>query len=65
MFLKKAEDSNIVKLFNLLRNQYTEHLRHGIKYGNYQPELVVEIFVRDGNQMMSRGLVQHIIQKSA
>lgn len=52
--LKKAEDSNIVQLFNLLRDDYTEHLRHGIKFSNFQLELVVEIFVRDGNQMMSR-----------
>lgn len=52
--LKKAEDSNIVQLFNLLRNEYTQHLKHGIRFSNFQLELIVEIFVRDGNQMMSK-----------
>lgn len=62
--LKKAEDSNIVQLFNLLRDEYTEHLRHGIKFSNYQLELIVEIFVRDGNQMMSRDWFDRLYKKS-
>ena len=52
--LKKADDSNIVQLFNLLREEYMAHLRRSIKFSNHQLELVVEIFIRDGNRMMSR-----------
>ncbi len=44
--LKKAEDTNIVQLFNLLRDEYTEHLKHGIRFSNFQIELVVQIFKR-------------------
>jgi len=62
--LKKAEDSNIVQLFNLLRDDYTSHLENGIKFSNHQIELIVEIFVRDGNQMMSRDWFNKLYRKS-
>ena len=62
--LKKAENANIVKLFNLLRDEYTGHLRHGIRYSNYQLELVIGIFVRDGNQMMSRDWFNRLYKKA-
>ncbi len=52
--LKKVDDSNIVQLFNLLREEYTDHLKNSVKFSNFQLELVVDIFIRDGNQMMSR-----------
>ncbi len=61
--LKKAENANIVQLFNLLREEYTSHLSHGIKFSNYQLELVVEIFIRDGNQMMSRDWFDKLYKK--
>ncbi|MCK5100037.1 MAG: hypothetical protein KAR45_18145, partial [Desulfobacteraceae bacterium] len=51
--LKKAEDSNIVQLFSLIRDEYMQHLKQGIKFSNFQLELIVDIFIRDGNQMMS------------
>jgi len=62
--LKKADDSNIVQLFNLLNDDYIKHLEHGIKFSNYQIELIVEIFVRDGNQMMSREWFSKLYAKS-
>ena len=62
--LKKAEDTNIVQLFNLLRDEYTEHLKHGIKFSNHQIELVIEIFIRDGNQMMSRDWFDKLYKKA-
>jgi len=62
--LKKAEDTNIVQLFNLLRGEYTSHIEQGIKYSNYQLDLVVEIFVRDGNQMMSREWFNKLYKKA-
>jgi hypothetical protein len=62
--LKKADDSNIVQLFNFLKNDYTKHLSHRIKFSNYQIELIVEIFVRDGNQMMSRDWFNKLYTKS-
>lgn len=62
--LKKAEDTNIVKLFNLLRDEYTEHLKQGIKFSNFQLDLVVEIFVRDGNQIMSRDWFGRLYKKA-
>ena len=62
--LKKAEDSNIVILFNILRDKYTEHLKQGIKFSTFQLDLVVEIFVRDGNQMMSREWFNKLYKKS-
>lgn len=52
--LKNVDDENIVKLFNLLKDNYASHLENRIKFSNYQLDIIVEIFVRDGNQMMSR-----------
>jgi len=62
--LKKAENTNIVQLFNLLKEEYTAHLTQGIKFNNFQLELVVEIFIRDGNQMMSRDWFDKLYKKS-
>jgi hypothetical protein len=52
--LKNVDDANIVKLFNLLNEKYSAHLEKRIKFSNYQLDIIVEIFVRDGNQIMSR-----------
>ena len=52
--LKNVDDANIVKLFNLLNDKYSKHLEEKIKFSNYQLDIIIEIFVRDGNQMMSR-----------
>ena len=62
--LKKADDSNIVQLFNFLRDDYVKHLGHGIKFSSYQIELIVEIFIRDGNQLMSRDWFNKLYKKS-
>jgi len=62
--LKKVGDSNIVELFYLLRSKYTDHLDCGLRYSNYQLDLVAEIFIRDGNQMMSRDWFQKLYKKS-
>ena len=52
--LKNVDDANIVKLFNLLQDKYSTHLEDRIKFSNFQIDIIVEIFVKDGNQMMSR-----------
>jgi hypothetical protein len=52
--LKNVDDANIVKLFNLLQDKYSTHLEDKIKFSNLQIDVIVEIFVKDGNQMMSR-----------
>ena len=52
--LKNVDDANIAKLFNLLNEKYSAHLEKKIKFSNYQLDIIIEIFVRDGNQMMSR-----------
>ena len=62
--LKKAVDSNIAELFYLLRSEYLSHLDCGVRYSNYQLGLVVEIFTRDGNQMMSRDWFNKLYKKS-
>lgn len=52
--LKKVEDSNIVQLFTLLRDEYRKHLEYKIIFSNLQLDVIVEIFVRDGNQLMTK-----------
>lgn len=52
--LKKVEDSNIVQLFTLLRDDYRKHLESKIIFSNLQLDVIVEIFIRDGNQMMTK-----------
>lgn len=62
--LKKADDSNIVHLFNLLRDDYANNIKSRIKFSDYQLDLSAEIFVRDGNQMMSREWFAQLYKKS-
>jgi len=52
--LKNVDDENIVKLFNLLKDKYASHIEKSIKFSDYQLDIIIEIFVRDGNQIMSR-----------
>ena len=52
--LKNVDDANIVKLFKLLSRKYSAHLENKIKFSNYQLDIIIEIFVKDGNQMMTR-----------
>ncbi len=52
--LKKVEDSSIVHLFTLLREEYRKHLAEKIIFSNLQLDVIVEIFVRDGNQIMTK-----------
>jgi hypothetical protein len=52
--LKNVDDAIIVKLFNLLEDKYASHIENRIKFSNFQLDILIEIFVRDGNQMMSR-----------
>ncbi len=52
--LKNVDDANIVKLFNLLSEKYSAHLEEKIKFSNYQLDIIIEFFVKDGNQMMSK-----------
>jgi hypothetical protein len=61
--LKKAEDSSIVHLFNLLREDYKKHLELKIIFSNLQLDVIVEIFVRDGNQMMSKEWFSKLYKK--
>ncbi len=62
--LKKVENTNIVQLFNLQRDEYVDHLKQGIEFSNFQLELIVEIFIRDGNQMMSRDWFNQLYKKA-
>lgn len=52
--LKNVDDAVIVKLFNMLKDKYASHIENRIKFSNFQLDILIEIFVRDGNQMMSR-----------
>ncbi|MCD4653081.1 hypothetical protein K8T06_04025 [bacterium] len=52
--LKKVENENIVRLFDVLKDKYKDYLDDRIKYSDFQLDMIIEIFVRDGNQMMSR-----------
>ncbi|MDA3915692.1 MAG: hypothetical protein PF690_01780 [Deltaproteobacteria bacterium] len=62
--LKKAEDSSIVHLFSLLRYGYMRHLETSIIFSNLQLDVIVEIFIRDGNQMMSKDWFTKLYKKS-
>jgi len=60
--LKNAENENIVKLFNIIKDKYSGYLEDRIKYNDIQLDLIVEIFVRDGNQLMSREWFHNLYQ---
>ena len=61
--LKKAEDSSIVHLFTLLREDYRKYLEGKIIFSNLQLDVIVEIFVRDGNQLMSKEWFSKLYKK--
>jgi len=62
--LKNVDDANIVKLFNLLKEKYSIQLQEKIKFSNYQLDIIIEIFVKDGNQMMSREWFHKLYNKA-
>jgi hypothetical protein len=62
--LKKAGDSNVVELFYLLRDDYTQHLSCELRFNDHQLDLIAEIFVRDGNQMMTKDWFYKLYKRS-
>lgn len=62
--IEKADDSQIVELFSLLREQYADHIDYGIRYNNYQLDLAAEVFTRAGNQMMSHDRFRTLYKES-
>lgn len=52
--LKNVDNNNIVNLFELLKDKYSECLQAKIKYSDYQLDVIVDILSRDGNAIMSR-----------
>jgi len=52
--LKNVDNQNIANLFNLLKDKYSTHLYNKIKFSDFQLDILIDIFTRDGNSMMSR-----------
>ncbi len=52
--LKNVDNQNIVNLFNLLKDKYLTHLYNKIRFSDFQLDILIDIFTRDGNSMMSR-----------
>ncbi|PHR58211.1 MAG: hypothetical protein COA44_04295 [Arcobacter sp.] len=50
--LKNADLTNIVKIFNLIEEQYKEHLVTEMKNISSQLDVVIDILIRDGNSIM-------------
>jgi hypothetical protein len=62
--LEKIDDSQIVELFYLLREQYSDHIDYRIRYSKYQLDLAVEVFTRDDNQIISHERFQTLYKES-
>lgn len=52
--IKHIEGENILKLFNIVLGKYKDTLVNNIKFNDYHLDILIEIFIRDGNQIMSR-----------
>lgn len=52
--IKNIDEKDISELFNMLKDDYKNILIENIKFNNYHLGLLIEIFIRDGNQIMSR-----------
>jgi hypothetical protein len=62
--LEKIDDSQIVELFYLLREQYSAHIEYAIRHNKYQLDLAVEVFSRDENQIISHERFQTLYKES-
>jgi hypothetical protein len=60
----KIDDSQIFELFNLLREQYSDHIDYGIRYSKYQLDLAAEVFTRDDNHIISHERFQTLYKES-
>ena len=52
--LKHVDNENLVALFSLMSERYTEHLTDAIQFSDHHIDMVVDILIRDGNALMSR-----------
>jgi len=59
--LKSADSVIISKIFSLLDVEYSTHLIKEIQKSSIETDLIVEIFIRDGNCMMSRDWLNKLI----
>jgi hypothetical protein len=62
--LKNFDNEIIVRLFSLLKEEYKSHLVDRIQFSDFQLDIIVEIFVRDGNQIMSREWFLQLYKKA-
>ena len=59
--LKSADNVIISKIFSLLEVEYSTHLTKEIQKSSIETDLIIEIFIRDGNCKMSRDWLNKLI----
>lgn len=59
--LKSADSLNISKIFSLLEIEYSKQLEREVRKSSVETDLIIEIFMRDGNCIMSRDWLNKLI----
>ena len=52
--IKNVDNSNIVKLYNLVKKQFCDKIERELQFNNFHLGILIDIITRDGNSIMSR-----------
>lgn len=52
--IKNIDNVNIIKLFNLTKNSFSNLIEEKLQYNNFHLGILIDIMIRDGNSIMSR-----------
>lgn len=58
--LKNIENSNLVELFGYCKDEFKNQVAERLAHNDFQCDLLLRIFVRDGNSIMSREWFGHL-----
>ncbi len=61
--IKNVDNANIIKLFGLVKESYTDYLRGVLQFTDIQLDILTDILIRDGNSIMSREWFHSLYKK--
>ena len=62
--LKNIDNINVVKVFNLVENEFTEYLKQELCNSTSQLEIVIDIIIKDGNCIMKQDWFARLYEKN-
>lgn len=61
--LKSVDNQNITKIFELIENEFTEHIKYEFQTTSSQLDILIDIIIRDGNCILKKDWFSRLYEK--